>query len=603
MSRFRLSAWLVVSALIMGLAGTTPALAAASLEHSAIKIQPAAPYAGSSSIHLYAARNEYESFQVVLNGAMTGVAAPTASALAGPAGTLPATSFRFSRVGYLNITTTSNDEGMTGLVPDALIPDVDLYYGETRNAFPIDVPAGENRLVWVDVFVPATTPPGDYQGTVTVTSNQGSQDLPITLTVWNFSLPSTSSLDTAFGYEGWGVLFGHFSNPDDHYADIVPLAQMYATSGLMHRITLSSMLIEDWSVYSSSIDWPAFDARWHEFFDGKNLPFGLQGARVTTVQIPSDGDTDAEKIAYWSGFAQHFRQNGWFDLLFQYTLDEPGNDPADYQLIKDRAALLHQADPELDTLVTTDIQEAGPYDVEDDIDIWVPLINFIHLKPYNICWSQQYAGDHRPDYDGLVAAGKRLWSYQSCMSHGCDVSATDECTRAWPSYMVDHTAIRNRIMGWQAYRYDLSGELYFDVNYAYGNSNPWVSQLHFGGNGDGNLFYPGRPADIGGTTHIPVESIRLKQIRDGLEDYEYLLLLDQQVGRAAALSQISPVITNTYTYTTSPTQLLDLRTTIGASLSAAASAGDLTVGDFSVTEGNAGTAEATVTVTLSPPSE
>jgi hypothetical protein len=230
----------------------------------------------------------------------------------------------------------------------------------------------------------------------------------------------------------------------------------------------------------------------------------------------------------------------------------------------------------------------------------VPLINFMHLKPYGVCWAEEYAGDQRAAYDGLVANGKRLWSYQSCMSHGCYTSATDECNRAWPSYMVDHTAIRNRIMGWQAYRYDLSGELYFDVNYAYGNSDPWVTQLQFGGNGDGTLYYPGRPSDIGGTTHIPIESIRLKQIRDGLEDYEYLLLLEQQAGRAAVLSLISPVITNTYTFTSSPTDLLSLRTTIGSSI-APPSVGRLSVGDITVIEGDSGTAKAVFTITLSPP--
>lgn len=588
----------VVLLVSIGFVGAAPAHAGASLEHAAVKIQPAGTYAGSPSIHLYAARNEYESFQVILSGPMTGVGVPSASALTGPAGTVSATSLRFSRVGYLDITTTSNDEGMTGLVPDALVPAVDLFYGETRNAFPIDVPTGENRLIWVDLFVPEATPAGDYQGSVTITSNQGSQQLPITLTVWGFSLPSTSSVDTAFGYEGWGVLFGHFDNPSEHYADLVPLAQMYTTSGLMHRITLSTMLIEDWALYASTIDWPAFDARWHEFFDGKDLPFGLQGARVTSVQIPTDGDTDAEKVAYWRQFAQHFRQKGWFDLLFHYTLDEPGDSAGDYQVIKDRAALLNQADADLPVLVTTDIQEAQPYGVEDVIDIWVPLINFMDLKPYGVCWAPEYVGDQRSDYNGLVASGKRLWSYQSCMSHGCDVSSTAECDRGWPSYMVDHTAIRNRIMGWQTYRYDLSGELYFDVNYAYGNSDPWVTQLHFGGNGDGNLYYPGRPDKIGGTAHIPIESIRLKQIRDGLEDYEYLRLLEQKVGRAAVLSLIGPVITNTYGYTTSPTDLLNLRTAIGSSL-ASVGTGRLSIENVSVGEGNSGTATVTFTVTLS----
>lgn len=70
--------------------------------------------------------------------------------------------------------------------------------------------------------------------------------------------------------------------------------------------------------------------------------------------------------------------------------------------------------------------------------------------------------------------------------------------------------------------------------------NAWTNQFIAGGNGDGTLFYPGSPLKIGGndvlfvkcllliwivndhvgTTHIPIESIRMKQIRDGLEDME-----------------------------------------------------------------------------------
>ena len=33
------------------------------------------------------------------------------------------------------------------------------------------------------------------------------------------------------------------------------------------------------------------------------------------------------------------------------------------------------------------------------------------------------------------------------------------------------------------------------------------------------------PAVIGGQSHIPIESIRMKRIRDGREDYEYLRLV------------------------------------------------------------------------------
>jgi len=49
-----------------------------------------------------------------------------------------------------------------------------------------------------------------------------------------------------------------------------------------------------------------------------------------------------------------------------------------------------------------------------------------------------------------------------------------------------------------------------------------------GNNGDGTLFYPGRVANVGGTTDIPVESIRLKEIRATLTDMEYGALLTSQ---------------------------------------------------------------------------
>jgi len=79
-------------------------------------------------------------------------------------------------------------------------------------------------------------------------------------------------------------------------------------------------------------------------------------------------------------------------------------------------------------------------------------------------------------------------------------------------------------MEWMSFTYDLQGELYFETTMAYYLGDPWVTQAAFGGNGDGTLFYPGTTARIGGQTEIPVEALRLKAIRDGMEDYELLNL-------------------------------------------------------------------------------
>ena len=134
---------------------------------------------------------------------MTGVYV-TPPVLSGPNGaTIPGGDGRLYREGYQNITTPSNTEGGTGLWPDPLIPDVDETMNEKRNAFPFDVPSGENRVVWVDVHVPQSQQIGWYQGTVTVQgTGLGTVSVPVKLLVWDFALPSTASLASTFGM-GW----------------------------------------------------------------------------------------------------------------------------------------------------------------------------------------------------------------------------------------------------------------------------------------------------------------------------------------------------------------------------------------------------------------
>ena len=73
------------------------------------------------------------------------------------------------------------------------------------------------------------------------------------------------------------------------------------------------------------------------------------------------------------------------------------------------------------------------------------------------------------------------------------------------------------------YRRGLEGELYYDMLQAW-RGDPWRDVRAFAGNGDGTLLYPGRPAELGGTRPFPGESIRLKLVRDGLEDVELLRL-------------------------------------------------------------------------------
>jgi uracil phosphoribosyltransferase len=131
------------------------------------------------------------------------------------------------------------------------------------------------------------------------------------------------------------------------------------------------------------------------------------------------------------------------------------------------------------------------------------------------------------------------WSYASCMSHGCDELPASGRGRAsmlmvfagWPGYAIDLPGTAAAAVPLLGFRRGLEGELYYDMLHAW-TGDPWTDVRAFAGNGDGTLLYPGRPRELGGTHPFPVESIRLKLIRDALEDVE-LFRLARAAGEGA----------------------------------------------------------------------
>ena len=82
-----------------------------------------------------------------------------------------------------------------------------------------------------------------------------------------------------------------------------------------------------------------------------------------------------------------------------------------------------------------------------------------------------------------------------------------------------------------------------------------ASQYYFGGNGDGTLFYPGTPAKIGGTSHIPIASLRMKMIREGMEDYEYFKALADAGDATMADTEAAGLSPKAYQNMTDPAQI------------------------------------------------
>jgi len=518
---------LAVAAGIVLAAGTANAAASGSpgvtATHTLIKLQPTDNPPADTSARIGAAANEMEGFQAVVSGGSSGVSGVSASVtdLKGP-GTIPSSKVVLYREGYMDIRLPSDDNGVRGAVPDALIPDVDPFVGEKRNAFPFDVPAGEIRTIWVDVHVPPGTKAGTYKGSLEVKGNGIQQSLPIELEVFGFELPSTPSYATAFGLTWNGTCQAHFGeawcNGDDETFD--RLRQLYGIAGLDNRISFSAVVGAPVPGSGGNLDFSRYDRTYGPLLDG-SAKTRLAGAALRAVEV-WQRDPDTSDYGAW---ARHFKDKGWFNKLFDYTCDEPPL-TCSWSDIGPRQARVHGGDPKLKSLVTTTVAHLKDHGLYESTDIIVPVVNFVEGK------NGEYAGDQTADYRQAAKDGKTVWVYSSCMSHGCGNTVTGEYggdadLAGWPSLVIDHSALRNRAMPWVAYRYGFTGELYWDSAYSFTTkSDPWNDLYDFTGNGDGTLFYPGRPDKIGGSTHIPVESIRMKEVRDGVEDYEYLAILD-----------------------------------------------------------------------------
>ncbi|MBX5480977.1 MAG: DUF4091 domain-containing protein [Myxococcaceae bacterium] len=494
-----------------------------------VKVRPGMDPGGARAWSLSLARGECEGVQIhakpPLEQVDANVEALRLQRSTKAKGQPPTLTLRLYREAFVEVKTPSNHEGAPGLWPDPLIPVVDAYVGERRNALPFDSTAERPLVVYVEVCADGDQPEGTYAGEVVLTAkDQRPVRIALRAQVHPFTLPATSSLPTTFGISIFSIAHGHHLKADSDEGRA--LLRRYAQSALLHRFSLHGMSIDPPPTVVKDgvarIDWSAYDAEMGPLLEGKALP---NRARFTTAEVRPNPwlKTREEQRAYLRAWREHFDQNGWTAQLFVYAKDEPK--PEDRPLVLAQAEDAHSVE-RLPVLVTAPLDD----ELTPVADIVTPTLNCFYARPGPKTCPRITAPRALRQAAGPT---KQVWWYQACPTHGCDAGPFDDpalerAYSGWPSYMVDHPAVLNRAMGVLDYVGGVDGELYYATVYAYNFRDPWTEGVwDFGGNGDGTLFYPGTPRHIGGKTHVPVESLRLKQLRDGLEDYEYLKLLQK----------------------------------------------------------------------------
>lgn len=217
--------------------------------------------------------------------------------------------------------------------------------------------------------------------------------------------------------------------------------------------------------------------------------------------------TDEEKTLFkelGKRVEDFLRRHGWLKKAYCYWYDEP--EESAYPFVIRGMKLLKATFPNVRRLLTE--QPEPP--LYHYVDLWVPIF---HLYNEERCKERQ-------------REGQEVWWYVCCGPR-----------HPYPNNFIDYPGIEHRIRLWMNWKYKVTGDLYWSTTYWH--KNPWQTPMSYTpddtgmwGNGDGYLLYPPKRGEakekvIGG----PVPSMRIKMIREGIEDAEYLWMLEERIGK------------------------------------------------------------------------
>ncbi len=437
----------------------------------------------TDAVEISMARNEYESAQAVIY-AKEGIEkvsiekSDLTADIAGKTFKIDKSNIRCYHVGYVKTRKPGYSVSYVGWWPDPL---------EEKPFFHIK----ENTLqpIWIEVYAPEDLPTGEYTGNITVKfGDSKSKDIKLKVKVWDFALPEETHLKTAFDFY-YGRMKRMYPQKEGEDAEgygarLSELQMKYYIDMIKHRIM------------------PIFNFDIEDAFFAKDIKVYLKNGLSAFAIGQYGGSFDnnwpkdpggLEKLTeVYREYARVLKAAGLMDKAYIYTYDEPKyGEPHVDEVTK----MIHKADLNLKNMVClSSLSNPDKYPGwGDDIDIWCVR---------NVVFNEKMA-------DVYKKKGKDIWLY---------VSGPEP---PYPTLVIDYPAMAYRIIPWQCWKYGIKGYLYWCVNFW--NENPWQNPMNtkWEQNGNGLLYYPGEKG--------PVTSIRLEVTRDGLEDYEYLYLLEQRI--------------------------------------------------------------------------
>ena len=368
-----------------------------------------------------------------------------------------------------------------------------------------------NNFVAVRVNTPRNVPAGIYKGEIQLTVNgKIVESIPWEHEVYDFEMPDRPFFKTAYCIKP-AYMKRAFPNMKGKES----INESKAQQKMAKEYRFSPRLIAGvprpykWVNGKWQFDWSKFDKALDKYynkdkftvFQDSIFQMGSHGTPYKRIRERLKLDTpefDARMASLAKEIYDHYKKMGILDKVFFVFWDEPYSTV--YPYIRQAIIAAKKGAPEMEAGVF--ISHAAP-ELADQVDVYLTPFAFaarIRMTP--------------------ATSKKRVWAYN-------DVGMSS----------FEFPANVPRMYYQTAYKYNIEGFLFSEINVYNGDEgmkrkdipyNTWINH---------NWFYPGdKPG-------FPRPSLRMELTRDGLDDYDYIILCKKAAGKLPAfLTEKFPVM-------------------------------------------------------------
>lgn len=475
-----------------------------------------------TEIAISLAKNEWEGFQIFFATAVSGkkVSLDITEFKNAEGKTLKTTAYKeyYSKVyGFGNIYCCE--------YADALVP---VSFKKEPYGGSASLKKGLIQGFYIRAFADSNAAAGEYTATLTAKNENDKVILQkeITATVKSFTLPQTPYSASAFGNTSWGNSLYTCNNvdPDDEAAKTALDLQYY------------ELLLEN-RISPYFLPYDILDERADAY---------MSDPRLTSFEIPYPAD-DELLVKYYTKVTSNpeWAKKGYF-----YPIDEPNTTEA-YERYLEITERLSRLCPGYNMVTPFSADAEVEFNGQKSTPVEIQTGRSSILCPLNSTFDE---AEQINQLKESQKAGSTFWSYVCCVPQG------DYC-----NLFIRHDAIKHRLLLWQQKAQGITGMLYWSVPY-YEKVNPWECSKtwdKYEAAGDGCLVYPGGYIGL----DEPVITLRLVNLTDGFEDYDYLTLAEERLGTAWINEKISKVSTSLTEYTSDYALLEQIRNEVGEAIS------------------------------------